>query len=127
MKKLLKRIFNPDGKNMIPEDQNAIDYLLLNGGLQVAGIDSSSGEFLYTFTPKIKEIMPELYHEHMNHVNGELMGLWEKGFINIDLMSENPIVTLTQKALDPNEIAKLSKEDQWSIQEIKGLLKSQEL
>ena len=112
---------------MIPEDQNAIDYLLLNGGLQVAGIDSSSGEFLYTFTPKIKEIMPELYHEHMNHVNGELMGLWEKGFINIDLMSENPIVTLTQKALDHNEIAKLSKEDQWSIQEIKRLLKSQEL
>jgi 2-iminoacetate synthase ThiH len=71
--------------------------------------------------------MPELYHEHMNHVNNEMMGLWEKGFINIDLMSDNPIVTLTQKALDPQEVAKLSKEDQWSIEEIKRLLKSQEL
>ena len=127
MKKLFKRIFDPDGKNMIPEEQNAIEYLLLNGGLQVAGIDAKTGEFLYTFTPKIKELMPELYHEHMNHVNNELMGLWEKGFINIDLMSENPIVTLTQKALDPQEVTKLSKEDQWSIEEIKRLLKSQEL
>jgi len=127
MRKFFKMMFDPENKDAIPDDQNAIEYLLLKGGLQVAGIDSKTGEFLYAFTPKIKEIMPELYHEHMNHVNGELMGLWEKGFINIDLMSENPIVTLTQKALDHNEIAKLSKEDQWQIEEIKRLLKSQEL
>ena len=127
MKKLFKRVFNPEGKKMIPEDQSAIDYLILKGGLQVAGVDEKTGEFLYTFTPKIKDIMPELYHEHMNHVNGELMGLWEKGFINIDLMAENPIVTLAPKALDKEEVSKLSKEDQWSIEEIKRLLKSQEL
>jgi hypothetical protein len=127
MKKLFKRIFNPDGKNMIPEDQTSIDYLLLNGGLEIAGIDSKSGEFLYVFTPKIKELMPELYHAHMNHVNGELMRLWEMGYINIDLMSENPIVTLTEKSLSSEELAKLSKEDQWSINEIKRLFKLKEL
>ena len=54
-------IFNPDGKNMIPEEQDAIDYLLLNGGLEVVGLDSDNGEFLYAFTPKIKDLMPELY------------------------------------------------------------------
>lgn len=127
MRKLFKMMFDPENKDRIPDEQTAIDYLMLNGGLQVAGIDEKTGEFLYTFTPKVKELMPELYHEHMNHVNNELMGLWEKGFINIDLMSENPIVTLTQKALDPQEVARLSKEDQWSIEEIKRLLKSQEL
>jgi hypothetical protein len=127
MRKLFKMMFDPENKNRIPDEQTAIDYLMLNGGLQVAGIDEKTGEFLYTFTPKIKELMPELYHEHMNHVNNEMMGLWEKGFINIDLMSDNPIVTLTKKALDPQEVAKLSKEDQWSIEEIKRLLKSQEL
>jgi len=120
-------MFDPQNKDRIPDDQTAIDFLLLNGGLQVAGIDSKTGEFLYTFTPKIKEIMPELYHEHMNHVNGELMRLWESGFLNINLMEENPIVTLTSKALDPLEVSKLSKEDQWSIEEIKRLLRSQEL
>ena len=127
MKKLFKRIFNPDGKNMIPEDQTSIDYLLLNGGLEIAGIDSKSGDFLYVFTPKIKELMPELYHAHMNHVNGELMRLWEMGYIDIDLMSENPIVTLTEKSLNPEELAKLSKEDQWSINEIRRLFKLKEL
>ena len=127
MRKLFKMMFDPENKDRIPDEQTAIDYLMLNGGLQVAGIDEKTGEFLYTFTPKVKELMPELYHEHMNHVNNELMGLWEKGFINIDLMSDNPIVTLTQKALDPQEVARLSKEDQWSIEEIKRLLKSQEL
>ena len=120
-------IFDPENKDAIPDDQNAIEYLLLKGGLQVAGIDSKTGEFLYAFTPKIKEIMPELYDEHMNHVNNEIMGLWQKGFVDIDLMSDNPIVTLTTKAFDPNEIAALSPSDQWSIEEIKRLLKRREL
>jgi len=127
MRKLFKMMFDPENKDRIPDEQTAIDYLLLNGGLQVAGVDQKTGEFLYNFTPKIKEIMPDLYHEHMNHVNNELMRLWEKGFINIDLMSENPIVTLAQKALDPEEVSRLSKEDQWSIEEIKRLLKNKEL
>jgi hypothetical protein len=114
-------------KKEIPDEQTAIDYLLLNGGLQVSGIDKNTGEFLYSFTPKIQEIMPELYHEHLNDVNNKLMGLWEKGFLDIDLMSDTPIVRLAPKSHDLEEISKLSKEDQWSIEEIKRLLKSQEL
>jgi hypothetical protein len=108
-------------------DQEIIDELILSGGLQVAGIDSETGQFLYQFTPKLKEIHPALYHEHVNHVNGELMRLWEMGFLNIDFMSENPIVTLSAKALDDTELAKLSKEDRWGVEEIKRLLKSKEL
>ena len=108
-------------------EQEIIDKLILTGALQVAGVDSETGDFLYQFTPKLKEVMPELYDEHMNHVNGELMRLWEKGFLNIDFMQENPIVTLTDKALDQQELSKLSKEDKWGIEEIKRLLKSQEL
>jgi hypothetical protein len=127
MKKLFKRIFNPDGKNMIPKDQNAIEYLLLQGALQVAGINSKTGEFLYAFTPKIKEIMPQLYHEHINDINAEVMKLWEKGFVNIDLMSENPIITLTKKSLSLEEVANLDDRSQWSLEEIKRLLKKREV
>ncbi len=93
----------------------------------MAGVDSETGEFLYQFTNKLKDISPELYNEHINHVNGELMRLWEKGFLDIDFMSDSPIVYLTEKAVDQSEIAKLSKEDRWSLEEIKRLLKSQEL
>jgi len=104
-----------------------INELILSGGLQVAGVDSETGDFLYQFTPKLKDISPALYNEHVNHVNGELMRLWEMGFLNINFMDDNPIVTLTAKALDEAELSKLAKEDRWGIEEIKRLLKSQEL
>jgi hypothetical protein len=108
---------------MIPEDQSAIDYLILNKALEVVGVDSKTGEFLYAFTPKIKEVMPALYHEHLNHVNGEMMKLWEMGFLNIDFLQDEPIVTITRKALNQEEIAKLPQEMQWGLEEMKRLLK----
>jgi hypothetical protein len=123
MKKLFKRIFNPDGKNMIPEDQDAVDYLILNKALEVAGVDSSTGELLYSFTPKIKELMPELYKEHINHVNSEIMHMWEMGFVDINFFEENPVVHITTKAFDDKEVAKLSSEHRWALEEMKRLMK----
>ena len=102
-------------------EQEIIDYLLLNGALELAGI-SETGEPLYNFTPKLKQVLPELYEEHMRHVNSELMGLWEKGFINMDLFAESPIVKLAPKAFNNNEVSKLSSEDQHAINEIKRIL-----
>jgi hypothetical protein len=118
-------IFNPDGKNMIPEEQDSIDYLILNGGIEVVGIDPNAGEFLYSFTPKIKDLMPEVYEEHIRDVNFHILDLWEKGFLNINLMEDDPIVSISTKALDLEEISSLSEEDQWHLNEIKRLLKRQ--
>ena len=102
-----------------------IDDLILKGGLEVAGIDPESGEMLYAFTPKVKEIMPELYHDHLNFVNDELMILWEKGYVDIDFLKDDPLISLTNKAHDPDEIKKLSKQERWSLQELKRVVKSQ--
>jgi hypothetical protein len=116
-------IFNPDGKNMIPEEQDSIDYLILNGGIEVAGIDSEVGEFLYSFTPKIKDLMPVLYEEHIRDVNSHILNLWEKGFLSINFMEDDPIVNISEKGLDPEEISKLPEENQWHLNEIKRLLR----
>ena len=116
-------IFNPDGKNMIPEEQDAIDYLLLNGGLEVVGLDSDNGEFLYAFTPKIKDLMPGLYEEHIGDVNKNVLKLWEMGYLEIDFMQQDPVIHLGAKSFDLNEVSKLSKDDQWHLNEIKRLLK----
>lgn len=116
-------IFNPDGKNMIPEEQDAIDYLLLNGGLEVVGLDSDNGEFLYAFTPKIKDLMPGLYEEHIGDVNKNVLKLWEMGYLEIDFMQQDPVIHLGAKAFDLGEVSKLSKDDQWHLNEIKRLLK----
>lgn len=109
---------------MDEREQRIVDKLLLTGAMQVAGVDEKTGEFLYQFTPLLKEIMPDLYDEHLKHVNSELMNLWQKGFVDMDLMSENPIVTLSEKSYDEKEISKLSKEERWSIEEVKRLLSS---
>jgi uncharacterized protein YjgD (DUF1641 family) len=103
-------------------DGEMINKLILDGGLEVAAVDNDSGELLYSFTPKIKEIMPELYKEHMQDVNSQVMNLWEKGFINLDLFTSDPVITLTLKALNKEEVKTLSKQERWSLFEIVRLL-----
>ena len=102
-----------------------IDHLILEGGLEVAGIDPESGEMLYAFTPKVKEIMPELYNDHLNFVNDELMVLWEKGYVDIDFLKDDPLIYISDKSYDPEEVKKLSKQEKWSLQELKRVVKSQ--
>jgi len=121
MKKLLKRIFNPDGKNMTSDENEIIEKLILEGGLEVAGIDSEDGSLLYSFTPKIKELMPELYHDHMNLVNAEILSLWERSYVDIDFLAKDPVVTLAPKSFDSSEVLKLNKRERWSIEELKRL------
>lgn len=121
MKKLFKRIFNPDGKNMTSDENEMIEKLILEGGLEVAGIDAEDGSLLYSFTPKIQQLMPELYDDHMNAVNAEILSLWERGYVDIDFLSKDPVVTLALKSFDEKEISKLTKREKWSIEELKRL------
>ena len=102
-----------------------IDHLILEGGIEIAGVDPESGEMLYAFTPKVREIMPELYHDHLNFVNDELMVLWEKGYVDIDFLKDDPLIYISDKSYDPEEVKKLSKQERWSLQELKRVVKSQ--
>jgi hypothetical protein len=117
-------IFNPDGKDMIPKDQDPITHLILKGALDVAGVDSLNGELLYTITPKMKEIMPKIYEDHISQVNKQLLNLWEKGYLNIDFFSEDPLVTVSKKGLDKQALSELTTEENWSLEEVKRLLKN---
>ena len=98
-----------------------IEDLILSGGIEIIGLDVN-GEPLYSFTPKLKILMPELYEEHLNSVNKEMMNLWEKGYVDIDFFQTDPLVTLTEKAIINEEILKLSREEQWHLSELKRLL-----
>lgn len=107
---------------MANEEDKIIDNLILDGGLEVCAMDEYTGELLYSFTPKIKELMPDLYDEHIRTVNSEVMNLWEKGFLNLDLFVKDPVITITPKALNKEEINGLSKQEKWSLFEIIRLL-----
>lgn len=112
---------------MDDREKEIIEHLVVSGALQMAGVDTETGEILYQFTDKLKDVMPELYDEHLNYVNSELMRLWEMGFVNMDLMSDNPIVTLAPKAFDDEQVKNLTPQDKWAILEIKRLMTSGEL
>jgi hypothetical protein len=100
----------------------SMEELILNGVVEVAGVDSETGEFLYNFTPKLKEVMPELWNERLDFIHGEIMFFWENGFMEAeDMDSTNPKIFLTDLANDLDAIAELPKDKQESLKEIKRL------
>lgn len=87
-------------------DDERLEQLILDGIVEFAGLDKN-GEMLYSFSPDIQEKAPMLYEmmmaEHMNSI----YILWEAGFLDMDITSPSPIVRITKKALDDDEIDKL--------------------
>lgn len=105
-------------------EDELIKNLILEGALEVAGVDSENGELLYSITPKMQEVMPDMYEDHITQVNRDILNLWEKGYVNIDFLSANPMVTISEKGLDKTEVSKLTKPEIWALEEVKRLLKN---
>jgi len=99
-------------------EDEIIEDLILQGALEVAGLDIESGEMLYNFTPKLQSINPELHNEFSKYFSSETQALWEHGFLEMDPTEENPIVRLTEKALKEEEVLKLEKDRQYTLKEI---------
>jgi hypothetical protein len=108
---------------MSNKEDELIKNLILQGALEVAGLDSENGEFLYAITSRMKEIMPDMYEDHLRTVNRDLLNLWEKGYVNIDFFLPDPVVTISEKGIDKDEISKLTKPEIWALEEVKRLLK----
>jgi hypothetical protein len=104
------------------DEDELIKNLILEGALEVAGVDSETGELLYGVTSIMKDIMPDLYEDHLKEVNRGLLNLWEKGYVNIDFLLPDPIVTVSEKGLDKAEVSKLTKPEIWALEEVKRLL-----
>lgn len=105
--------------NFLMSDENdIIQDLILQGALEFAGIDIDTGDVLYNFTDKLKDIHPQLHNEQSKYFAAETMALWENGFISMDITDSNPLVTLTPKAFNVDEVAKLNKDHQYTLKEI---------
>jgi hypothetical protein len=103
-------------------EDELIKNLILQGALEVAGVDSETNELLYAITPKMQEVMPDMYEDHLKTVNRDLLNLWEKGYVNIDFFLPDPVVTISEKGLDKAEVSKLTKPEIWALEEVKRLL-----
>jgi len=109
---------------MEPEDK-FIEELILNGSLEFSGIDQDSGEIMYTFTNKLKDFSRDLQNEANLYFSQEMMQLWEYGFIDMDVTDNNPIVSLTEKAFDNEEVQKLKTNNKMTLKEVLRVLKKE--
>jgi hypothetical protein len=100
------------------EEDKIIEDLILKGALEVSGIDIQTGELLYNFTHKLKDVHPELDQEMQTFFSKEMMFLWENGFIEMDITEKNPIVKLTEKAFNATEVLKLDKGKRYTLRDI---------
>ena len=100
------------------DEDRIFEDLILSGALEVAGVDIDTGEMLYNFTDKLKDINPKLHNEFSTYFSTEISGLWENVFIEMDVTEKNPMVSLTKKALDEKEVMKLDKQKQYTLKEI---------
>jgi hypothetical protein len=105
------------------DEFDIVDNLVLNGGLEFAGNDSETGEALYKPTDRLKEIDSKLSEELSMYFSEVTLKLWEKGFLDMDVTQEDPVVKLGPKGFDAVAIKSLPKDERVVIEEIvKALL-----
>lgn len=108
------------------EDIDAIlEDLILKGAVEVSGLDEN-GEPLFSFTEKIFEVSPKFAYMINEAFHKDIMSLWELGFLSMDITSENPKVSLTDKSLDESEIEQLSGQLKVTLSVIKDAMRSQQ-
>jgi hypothetical protein len=99
-------------------EDEMLESLILDGSVEPAGIDIQTGEMLYSFTNKLLELHPEVFSSMLDAHVRDVYTLWEKGFIEMDITSESPIVIVLPKSFIPEEISKLPINLQISLRQI---------
>lgn len=57
------------------------------GAISIEGVDES-GEILFSVTEDAKELAPELWEAHREHIDKTLIDLYQKGLIEIEYNEE---------------------------------------
>jgi DNA-binding PadR family transcriptional regulator len=60
-----------------------MEYYLEIGAIEISGVDKD-GEILFSITEKAKELAPELWQSHQEHIDETLIDLYKKGLIEIE-------------------------------------------
>ena len=86
----------------------------VDDGLLIKHWDDNRKEYVYEVSVRAKEEAPELWEMHIKDLQRGLHRMWQKDFVDITFSehgyTEDKIL-LTEKAFDPVELNKLSKDD----------------
>jgi hypothetical protein len=56
-----------------------IEHLVLQGAIEISGIDQTTGDMLYSITDKLKEVHPKLYKELKGDFERHMFELIDQG------------------------------------------------
>lgn len=102
-----------------------LEKLILDGIVEFAGVDKN-GELLYSFSPDIEEKAPGIFELMMDMRMRDIRDLWALGFLKMDITSENPTVTITEKAFDEESLSSLNEDLALALEEIKGMMRKRD-
>jgi hypothetical protein len=94
---------------MIDRNNEMFERLILKGAVEPAGMDSDTGEMLFSFSKNLKEVSPSLAKLVEDKFAATTMNLWSKGFIELKYEndSEDPLIFLTERCSDDFAISVL--------------------
>jgi hypothetical protein len=69
------------------DPDETLDHYIEIGAVEMSGIDES-GEFIFRVTEKAKELAPELWDAHQDHIDDVLLDLFEKGLLTVSYNEE---------------------------------------
>ena len=79
------------------EELERLNYYVEIGAVELAGI-AENGEFIYKITQLAKEIAPELWQAHEEHIDRSLLELYESGMMRVSYDEElNATIELTEE------------------------------
>lgn len=107
---------------MLEDFDKIFEELILKGAVEISALDEH-GNPLYSFTDKIHNVAPEIAERMNEAFHHEIMVLWEKGFLSMDVTSNNPVVSITEVAFDSEKIAELSYDQQVTLKIIKDAMR----
>jgi hypothetical protein len=107
------------------DSEKMIDFLILSGALEPSGVHEETGELLFSFTEKLEEVSPEIFKKLTDSFQLEILDLWEKGFVEVDITAESPMVSLTEKALDLEARAELPEYQEATLESVIRAMENQ--
>jgi len=91
-------MYSEDDSSISDEEVSEIIAVLVQeGALEILGYDSVSDQITYKISKKCKEIYPQLYYSHFEHVGELAMGLWQDNIIDIIFKKGQTIVGITEE------------------------------
>lgn len=107
-------------------DDEMIQYLLSIGALYWA-FENDEGEDIYRLTPEARELIPNLYDEHVKDFNGIVFSLWNQNMLNLVFDEEGePLISLNENSTNEEMISNLDKKEQEAMREIIFVYKMKE-